>query len=96
MGVFKMPDGVELDLKIYLAGTVSGQEVETVITLGGLTAFSDGVKDALNVETIVKANNLDALGSGWRIMTRDEIKDYRERQSEAEQEGLYSVGVDLS
>jgi len=95
MSVFRMPEGVELDLKVYLIGNVTGQETEIVLTVGGLPAFSDSVNESLELDHIVKSYKLDELGDSWRVMTRAEIADYRKRQDEDEQGGQYTVGVSL-
>ena len=77
MSLIKMPEGVELDLKIYLVGQVEDEEMEIVLTLGGMPAFSDDVHKCVELSHIIKSYKLNDLGSDWRVMTRDEIKDYK-------------------
>lgn len=85
MSLIKMPEGVEIDLKVYLMGVIEGVETEIVMTVGGLPAFSDDVLDQVDLPRIVKSNNLDDLGTDWRIMTRGEISDFKAREREAEE-----------
>jgi hypothetical protein len=76
---FRLPEGLEVDLKIYLTGTVQGEVTEIVITVGGLPAFAVPVQ-TVDVAKIVKEYELDKLGTDWRVMTREEIKAYRENE----------------
>ena len=85
MSLIKMPEGVELDLKVYLVGMVEDLEVEIVLTVGGLPAFSDDILKQVDLPRIIKSNNLDDMGSGWRIMNREQIADYKAREREAEE-----------
>jgi len=80
MSVFRMPEGVELDLKIYLIGLIENVETEIVVTARGLPSFSDNVREMLDVASIVKSYRLDTLGTDWRVMTRSEISDYKIRE----------------
>jgi hypothetical protein len=82
MSVIKMPEGVELDLKVYLAGEIDGEEVEIVLTVGGLPAFADSVLERADLAHLVDSQGLDKLGSGWRVMSRAEITDYKARERE--------------
>ena len=85
MSLIKMPEGVELDLKVYLVGMVEDLEVEIVLTVGGLPAFSDDILKQVDLPRIIKSNNLDDMGTGWRIMNREQIADYKAREREAEE-----------
>jgi hypothetical protein len=82
MTVFRMPEGVEVDLKVYLSGIVEDVETEIVIRVGGLPSFFDSVEETLDVQHIVKSYELDKMGTGWRVMTRAEIADYKAREKE--------------
>jgi len=85
MAVIKLPEGVEYDLKVYLMGVIEGVETEIVVTLGGLPAFSDDVLEQVDLLRLVKSQNLDDLGTDWRIMTRDEITEFKVREREADE-----------
>lgn len=87
MTVFALPEGVEVDLKIYLTGIVEGVATDMVIRLGGMPSFSDSCTEPVDVETLVKTRELDGLGHGWRVMTREEIADYKRRDAEEIDEG---------
>jgi hydroxyethylthiazole kinase-like sugar kinase family protein len=80
VSIFRMPEGVELDIKIYLVGLVQNEEAEIVLTVGGLPAFSDSVNETLELPRIIEAHDLNAFGTDWRVMTRAEIADYRKRE----------------
>lgn len=82
MTTFRMPEGVELDLKVYLIGVVEQVETEIVLTVGGLPAFADSVNETLELHRIIDAYNLNELGTDWRVMSRDEIADFKRRESE--------------
>lgn len=82
MTVFAMPEGVEAGLKIFLVGMIEDVETEIVLTVGGFRSFSDSVVSQVNVEALTKTYELDKLGTGWRVMTRDEIADYKKRESD--------------
>lgn len=82
MSIVRMPEGVELDLKVYLAGLIEGEEVEIVVTVGGLPAFTDNVLEHVNLDHLVETQGLADLGTGWRVMTRAEIADYKARERE--------------
>lgn len=84
MSLIALPEGVELDLKVYVVGMVGSVETEVMITLGGLPAFADDIKETVELTRIVKSQGLDELGTGWRVMSRAEITDYKQRQREAE------------
>jgi hypothetical protein len=96
MADFKMPEGTELSFLVYLIGTVEGNEVEIVITLSGLTVFTDKVNKDLQIEPIIKSYKLDELGTDWRVMTRDEIKDYKAREAEDDKKVITSVPLELA
>ena len=90
MSIIRLPEGVELDMKVYLIGMIKDDddndiESEIVVTLGGLPAFSDDIKESLEVDRIVKSQKLDEIGHSWRVMTRPEIADYRERERAQEE-----------
>ena len=82
--MFRMPEGTELAIRVYLIGMVAETETEICLTMSGLTVFSDEVRATLDLPAIIKAYHLDDLGDSWRLMTREEIKGYREREKEEE------------
>jgi len=84
MSLIRMPEGVELDLKVYVTGLVEGVEAEIVLTVAGLPAFSDEVNGSLELSRIIESYELDKLGTDWRVMTRAEIADYRKRNNDGE------------
>lgn len=95
MSIFKLPEGAELDFKVYLTGEVDGQTIEIVLTVGGMTAFSSDVLPTLELGPIIKAHSLDTLGTGWRAMTRDEILAYRRNQDADEDAGTFTKSVTI-
>jgi len=82
MSVFQAPEGVEFALKIYLVGNVLGVDTHLDITVGGLTAFVDSTLRQVDVQSLVKTQRLDRIGTDWRVMTRDEIKTYKAANAE--------------
>lgn len=85
MTMIKLPEGVEVDLKVYLVGMIEENEVEIALTLGGMPAISDSVHEYLDLQSIIASQNLLDLGTDWRVMTRPEISDYKKRQTEREE-----------
>jgi hypothetical protein len=81
MSLIELPEGVEVDLRVYLVGSVDGEDVEVALTVGGLPRLSDQMLPCVAVDTIIKAYDLDDLGAGWRVMTRAEIADYKRRKA---------------
>jgi hypothetical protein len=82
MSVFKMPDGVEINLIMYVTGIVQEEETDITIIISDLTAFSDDIKSSIDLQHIIKSHNLDTLGTDWRVMTREEIADYKKKERE--------------
>jgi len=81
MSLIKMPEGVELDLKVYVVGLVENVETEIVITVSGLPVFSDEVRSYVDLDRIIESQRLNELGSDWRVMNRAEIADYKQREA---------------
>lgn len=81
MALIELPDGVEVDLKVFLVGVSDGEEVEIAVTVGGLPRLSDDMLPVVDVDRIVQAYNLALFGAEWRTMTRAEISDYKRRQA---------------
>lgn len=78
MSLQKLPDGMRIDLKVYLT---NGQ-MSAAILLGNFPAIPpiDLTKE------VDVANLLSAVGAGedlagWRVMTAAEIKEYREEEA---------------
>lgn len=80
MTTINTPEGVTLTLNVYL---MSEEELEAKVELSELHQLT-GPMNAINVEGLVESLKLDAGGSGWRVMTRAEIADYRRREIEGE------------
>jgi hypothetical protein len=90
MSIIELPEGVVLDMKVYLIGMIKDDddediESEIVVTLGGLSKFSDDIKAMIDVGRIVQSQCLDKIGHSWRVMTRPEIADFRERERAEEE-----------
>lgn len=83
--LIKLPEGVEIALNLYIVGTIDGEETPTLITVSGLTSFTDTVADNVELSHIIASNKLDEVGSDWRVMTRAEIADYKKREADHEQ-----------
>lgn len=82
MATFKLPEGVEVELKFYL--TSDKLDANVVIRLGGMTSFADSWADVVvDVNKIATANMLDKLADDWRVMSREEIAQYK-KDEEAE------------
>lgn len=74
-----VPDGVEIDLKYYVTSEESG--LDMVVTLGGLKSLS-AMEDG-RAEKGVK--ELDIAGvNDWRLMTADEVVEYKKLKKEEE------------
>jgi hypothetical protein len=80
MSVFKLPQGCELELKVYLVGTYpGGEEITLCTTVSGMTVFGDQVMEQIDVPGLIKklglGPNLEELT--WRVMTPEEIKAFK-------------------
>lgn len=77
MAIFALPLGSEVAISIYLTGVCDSMPVNIVLTLGGMKKFSDDLLDRINVERLVASYNLYEIGNNWRVMTNEEIFDYK-------------------
>lgn len=82
MTVQKLPEGVTIDLNFYLA---SSEGLEVRVHLNGLGCLPI-MEEAVDVGRIARTMPIFATGTGWRMMTRDEIADYRRREEEGDDE----------
>lgn len=77
MAIIKLPEGVEIDIHVYVTGLVDGEVVDTVLSVKGLPAFSDEVNKTAEIDSIIEMYKLNELGTGWRVMTREEINNFK-------------------
>ena len=71
--MIQTPAGTRASFHIFLTCD-SGLDV--VINVKWFSTFSENFLDKVDVDKLVKDNNLGALGSGWRLMTDQEITEY--------------------
>lgn len=76
------PEGVTVTLNYYL---VSAEGVEAKLGEGELQSLP-ALGPSLDVNALYQHFDLDKMGSGWRVMTREEIADYWRRDIEGDDE----------
>lgn len=72
--IIKCPEGVELDLVTYLTSPSKG--IDTRVAVRGLPVMVP-FKEEIDVKAFVEANGLAKFADDWRVMTREEIKEYK-------------------
>ncbi len=78
MTVFKLPPWVELQVNIFL----TCDEAAMQIKLKGLKAFSTEITEHLDVPSLLKLFDTEPPPGDWRVMTPDEIKEYKRENDE--------------
>jgi hypothetical protein len=76
------PDGVTVSLHYYL---ISAEEIEVRLSVGELPVLPQ-MSPQLDIKTLPQMVDLEKVGTGWRVMTREEIADYRRRDIEGDDE----------
>lgn len=79
--IIEAPEGAEFEVSFFLTSDESGLEIK--LALGGMTILVDFTNKA-DAGKLAEHFNLDGLASDWRLMTRDEISDYKRREREEE------------
>lgn len=82
MSGIAFPDGVTITLNYYL---VSAEGVEARFSVGELLGLP-ALGPSLDIPALHKHFNLENMGTDWRVMTREEIADYRRRDIEGDVE----------
>ncbi|MEZ2409808.1 hypothetical protein AB6806_23740 [Bosea sp. RCC_152_1] len=77
--IIKCPEGVELDLVTYLTSPSKG--IDTRVAARGFQVMVP-LKTEIDVKAFVEANGLSKFADDWRVMTRDEIKEYKATENE--------------
>lgn len=79
----KLPDGCECRLDFYLVSDSAG--VEVVVGAGAMTAVPPAIEAgpalALARSLGAAVGVLEEIADDWRAMSREEIDDYKRRQS---------------
>lgn len=77
--LMKCPEGVELDLICYLTSDKTGLNVK--ISVKGLPAITS-FKTVADAASLATAQGLTKFADDWRMMTRAEIKTYKEEEDQ--------------
>lgn len=79
--VIEAPEGVEIDLVVYLHSDAEGYDLTVAVRgLIGLAAFLPTFDPLALIGKA--AGQLSHLASDWRVMTREEIATYKRGQDE--------------
>lgn len=73
------PEGVEVDVNYYFTSPSTG--VDVTVGLKGLEAFSGFDHPRYASADIAKTMLPQGMATDWRVMTRQEIKDYKAEQN---------------
>jgi hypothetical protein len=73
--VIEAPEGVEFNIVIYLTSDLTG--IDITVSLQGLCEMAS-LKE---VDVVGLCGALPPLASDWRIMTREEIKEFKDDES---------------
>lgn len=74
MAPIQCPEGVEIDLVMYLTSPSTGLQV--VVGLRGMNAIAP-FSEAPDPREIAQSHILPGLADDWRLMTREEISAYK-------------------
>ena len=80
-----LPDGIELSINVYLIGKNSTQ---MVINIKGFSKFSLDIfnENNIDIESLINLYNLNDFDSDWRVMSREEIRQYKQDKEDDEDE----------
>ena len=77
-----LPEGANAAFYFYYVSDETGLEIK--VSLKGITKISEEVFGSLNPQGVIDAGDLPDVATDWRVMTREEIKDYCEREENGE------------
>lgn len=77
------PEGIEIDILVYLTSDETG--IDVVGRIGGMTALPEFTGNA-SPDGLVKALGPHTLANDWRLMSREEIANYKRREREGEED----------
>jgi len=79
----KLSEGVEIDIQVYMTSESSGIDIK--IGLKGFPVVPEFNENQLDPMSFIKSiqksmdtSKLEALATDWRMMTRAEIKEYKD------------------
>jgi hypothetical protein len=69
-----LPEGVEVSLHLFIRSDKEDMDME--FTVSGLTLLPNKFLDMVNLSKL----KLPPIADDWRVMTREEVKGYKERE----------------
>lgn len=79
----KLPEGVEIDIITYVYSPSTDAEVR--LRVGGFTSISEDFAKEVDITALKEFELLKEIATDWRVMTREEISDYKRREREEEE-----------
>lgn len=84
LNAIKAPEGIEVGVTMYLKGIITDganqEPADIVLTMSGFSFISKKFVEELSVEWVVDRYKLKDIGHSWRMMTREEIDDYKKAE----------------